>query len=93
MRETNHAQGTRHGVVGTLRTMPVGPVEEMEGGERWRVDPLGRRRRHPGRRVAVEGRRTGFDPLTVERMFLRQKNDPSPESPVHAWLGARMRGR
>ena len=87
-------RGTRHVVVGTLRMTRLGPVVKMAGGGRWQVDIQGRWRRHLGRRVRVEGVRTGFDLLAVERMIVEEEDSAVPAPPGRGWrrwLGAFLR--
>lgn len=78
-------RGTRHVVTGTLRRSTLGPVVEMDDGGCWQVDIDGRWRRHLGRRVRVEGVRTGFDLLAVERIVVEDDGGPSPAPPVRGW--------
>ena len=78
-------RGTRHVVTGTLRRSTLGPVVEMDDGGRWQVDIDGRWRRHLGRRVRIEGVRTGFDLLAVERMIVEDDGGRSPAPPVRGW--------
>jgi len=60
-------RGTRHTLTGTLRWTRFGYALEMDDGGIWRLD-VGwgwKARRNIGRRVTVEGVRSGFDLLDV----------------------------
>lgn len=64
-------RGTRHVLTGTLRLARRGFELHMDGGGIWALDvPSWRRaRRLLGQRVTVEGTRSGFDLLDVQRMW------------------------
>ena len=61
-------RGTQHRLTGLLLASPRGLVLHPDDGGEWLVAPG--RRTHPliGRRVAVEGTRTGFDELWPDRI-------------------------
>ncbi|MEG8038488.1 DUF5818 domain-containing protein [Sphingomonas sp. LR60] len=62
-------RGTRHVLTGTLRRTRFGHALDMDGGGVWQLD-VGwlAAWRLCGRRVRVEGTRSGFDLLDVRRM-------------------------
>jgi hypothetical protein len=59
---------TRHSVTGLLAWTDRGHVLHVEGGGVWTLDPDRRLHKWLGRRVIIEGERTGFDFLSVERI-------------------------
>lgn len=64
-------RGTRHTLTGTLRWTGLGYALEMDDGGVWQLD-VGwewNARRSVGRRVTVEGVRSGFDLLDVHRLY------------------------
>jgi len=61
-------RGTRHVVTGILRPGKWGYSLEMEGGGVWQLDIAGSAHRYLGQRVTVEGVRSGFDLIDVERI-------------------------
>lgn len=60
-------RGTHHILTGLLLDGAVFPVLSVDGGGQWRVDLPGKYRRLIGKRVAIEGTRSGFDLLDVTR--------------------------
>jgi len=64
--------GTEHTVTGTLRWTKLGYALETDGGGEWQLDigwtcmPCAK----VNRRVRVEGRRTGFNVLSVRKLRL-----------------------
>lgn len=65
-------RGTRHMLTGTLFLARRGFELHMDGGGVWALDvPSWRRaRRFLGQRVTVEGTRSGFDLLDINRMHI-----------------------
>jgi len=63
-------RGTRHVLTGTLRLARRGFELHMDGGGVWALDvPSWRRaRRLVGQQVTVEGTRSGFDLLDIDRL-------------------------
>ncbi|WP_230481587.1 DUF5818 domain-containing protein [Sphingomonas sp. Leaf21] len=62
-------RGTRHVLTGTLRRTRFGHVLEIDGGGVWQFDaPWSAAKRHCNQRVTVEGTRSGFDLLDVDRI-------------------------
>ncbi|WP_302050499.1 DUF5818 domain-containing protein [Sphingobium chlorophenolicum] len=63
-------RGTRHVLIGTLRRTRFGHVLEMDGGGVWQLDASwSAAKRHCNQRVTVEGTRSGFDLLDVDRIM------------------------
>ena len=63
-------RGTHHTLTGTLRWTRLGYALEMEDGGLWRLD-VGwgwKARRHVNGHVEVEGMRSGFDLIDVQRL-------------------------
>lgn len=58
--------GSRHRVTGILLDSARGLVLEVDGGGVWALDAHGSARKLLGRRVTVEGTRSGFDRLDVD---------------------------
>ena len=54
---------------GILRPGQWGYALETDGGGMWQLDLSGSARHYLGRRVTVEGRRSGFDLLDVHRIW------------------------
>lgn len=61
-------RGTRHVETGILRPGKWGYSLEVDGGGVWQLDVPQSARRYVGQRVTVEGVRSGFDLLDVERI-------------------------
>jgi len=61
-------RGARHIETGTLRPGKWGYSLEVDGGGVWQLDVTGSARRYLGQRVTVEGVRSGYDLLDVERI-------------------------
>jgi hypothetical protein len=59
-------RGTRHRVTGLLLNAARGLIVEVDGGGVWALDADSDARKLVGRRVTVEGIRSGFDRLDVE---------------------------
>jgi Protein of unknown function (DUF5818) len=64
------SRGTRHTLTGTLRWTRFGYALEMDGGGMWRLDVSWgwKARRCVDQRVTIEGVRSGFDLLDVNRV-------------------------
>ena len=60
--------GSHHAVTGTLRLSQRGFELHLDGGGTWALDAPGRARKLLGRRVSVEGVRSAFDRLDVQRI-------------------------
>ena len=58
-------RGTRHAITGILLDGRVFPILRVDGGGQWRLDLPSKYRGLIGRRVTVEGTRSGFDLLDV----------------------------
>lgn len=80
--------GTRHTVTGELRWDDRNCIHRLEvgGGAFWFVDISGRTRHLIGQRVTVEGTRSGFNVLDVDRIW---QGDGPP--PPRLSLAARLR--
>lgn len=63
-------RGARHVETGILRPGRWGYALETDGGGTWQLDAPGSARRYLGKRVTVEGTRSGFDLLDVHRICL-----------------------
>ena len=61
-------RGTRHVETGILRPGQWGYSLEMDGGGVWQLDVSHSARRYLGQRVTVEGVRSGFNLIDVERI-------------------------
>lgn len=59
-------KGTRHTVTGRLTQSARGYVLRVDGGGVWTLDPDRALHSWLGKRVTIEGERTGFDFLSVE---------------------------
>jgi hypothetical protein len=77
-------KGTRHRLTGLLLDGQHMPVLEIDGGGRWRLDCDRPHAHLLGRRVIVDGVRSDFDVLTVERIW----RDGTPEPPPRTGLAA-----
>jgi Protein of unknown function (DUF5818) len=66
-------KGTKHKETGILRRATLGYALEMDGGGRWLLDIKGSVRKLIGKRVTVEGKRTGFDLIYVDRVWFDGK--------------------
>lgn len=62
------SRGARYVETGILRPGRCGYALEMDGGGMWQLDVTRSARRYLGRRVTVEGTRSGFDLLDVHRI-------------------------
>lgn len=60
--------GTFHRETGMLLLQRGQPILQMDDGGRWRLDLPRLKQDHFGRRVTVEGTRSGFDLLDVHRV-------------------------
>lgn len=60
--------GSRHCVTGMLMQSARGLVVEVDGGGTYALDAPGSARKLLGQRVTVEGTRSGFDRLDVDRI-------------------------
>lgn len=65
-------QGSRHRLEGLLLIERNGPVLAPDGGGRWRLELDPGHGNLVGRRVLVEGVRTGFDLLRVEAIHIAE---------------------
>jgi hypothetical protein len=79
-------RGTRHRLTGLLFEGTRDPVLRVDGGGEWRLDLDRPYRALLGRRVVVDGVRSGFDLLAVERIWLQS----APEPPRRVGLWARL---
>jgi hypothetical protein len=61
-------RGTRHTLTGLLDWTERGHILRVDGGGVWTLDPDRALRKWLGKRVTIEGVRTGFDFLSVERI-------------------------
>jgi len=75
-------RGARHVETGILRPGKWGYALETDGGGMWQLDIAGSARRYLGRRVTVEGTRSGFDLLDVHRIC---PGDRLAERPSGGW--------
>lgn len=66
--------GSLHSETGLLLEQDGTLILQRDDGGRWRIDESRAVRRHLGRRVVIQGQRTGFDWLTVESI----RDAPSP---------------
>lgn len=71
-------RGTCHIVTGILRPGRWGYSLEVDGGGIWQLDVRRSARKLLGQRVTVEGIRSGFDLLDVERIWLADEVPLSP---------------
>jgi hypothetical protein len=62
------AKGTRYVETGILRPGQWGYSLEMDGGGVWQLDIAGSACRYLGQRVTVEGVRSGFNLMDVDRI-------------------------
>ena len=62
--------GTRHRITGLLLVSQRGLVVEPDSGGSWAIEGGARARRLVGRRVTVEGVRSGFDRLDIDLIAL-----------------------
>ena len=62
-------RGTRHTLTGIVRPGLWGWALEIDGGGTWQLDTLRSMRRYNGQHVTVEGVRSGFDLIDVDRIF------------------------
>jgi len=58
--------GSRHRLTGLLKQSARGFILEMDGGGVWALDVGGKANPMLGRRVTVEGVRSGFDRIDVD---------------------------
>lgn len=63
-------RGARHVETGILHPGRWGYSLQMEGGGVWQLDVTGSARRYLGKRVTVEGTRSGFDLLDIHHIRL-----------------------
>ena len=77
-------RGARHVETGILRPGKWGYALETDGGGMWQLDVAGSARRYLGRRVTVEGTRSGFDLLDVHHIC---PGDRLAERPSGGWSG------
>lgn len=68
-------RGTRHEVAGRLLLEQRWPVVELDGGGRWRLALDPGYERWLGRRVRIEGVRSGFDLLDVVTIAVEGRPD------------------
>ena len=69
---------------GILRPGRWGYSLELDGGGVWQLDVAGSARRYLGRRVTVEGTRSGFDLLDVHRMMVADELAGRPTGRLRA---------
>lgn len=82
-------RGTRHIVTGILRPGRWGYSLEVDGGGIWQLDVRRSVRKLMSQRVTVEGIRSGFDLLDVDRIWRADEEPPAP--PAIMMLLRRMR--
>lgn len=75
-------RGTRHIVTGILRPGRWGYSLEVDGSGTWQLDVRRSARKLLGERVTVEGIRSGFDLLDVERLWRADEGPPAPPAIV-----------
>jgi len=61
-------RGTRHQLTGLLLLSERGPVLAMDDGGYWALDLPPGKRRLAGQRVTIEGLRSGFNLIDVDRI-------------------------
>lgn len=82
-------RGARHLETGILRSGKWGYALEMDGGGMWQLDVAGSARRYLGKRVTVEGTRSGFDLIDVHHIRLADApREDRPASLLRRLLGA-----
>lgn len=74
-------RGARHVETGILRPGRWGYSLEMDGGGVWQLDVAGSAQRYLGKRVTVEGTRSGFDLIDVHH--IRLAGAPREARPVN----------
>lgn len=75
-------RGTQHRLTGLLRTGKVGSVLQIDGGGEWRLDCDRRYEHLLGHRVVVDGVRSDFDVLSVERIWQHGTPEPAPRTSI-----------
>ncbi len=85
-------RGTRHRLTGLLFTGKLGPVLQIDGGGGWRLDCDCCYEHLLGRRVDVDGIRSDFDLLSVERIWQHGMPEPAPRTSILTSI-LRMFGR
>lgn len=70
-------KGTRHIVTGRLDQSARGYVLRVDGGGVWTLDPDRVLHSWLGKRVTIDGQRTGFDFLSVEHIAAADSIEPS----------------
>ena len=60
--------GSRHREEGVLLRDGNSVILQLDDGGRWRLEPSAEVEQDLGRRVQVEGVRSGFDVLTIEKL-------------------------
>lgn len=79
-------RGTRHRLTGLLRPGKLGPVLQIGSGGEWRLDCDRRYEHLLGRRVVVDGVRSDFDLLSVERIWQHGTPEPAPRTSIVATI-------
>ena len=77
-------QGSRHRLTGLLLEGAHDPVLRVDDGGEWQLDLDRSDLVLLGRRVVVDGVRSGFDLLAVERIWLH--GTPEPPQRVSLWM-------
>ena len=75
-------RGSPHRLIGLLRTGKLGPVLQIDDGGQWRLDCDRRYEHLLGRRVVVDGVRSDFDLLLVERIWQHGIPEPAPRTSI-----------
>ncbi len=85
-------RGTRHRLTGLLRPGKLGPVLQIDDGGGWRLDCDRPYTHLMGRRVDVDGVRSDFDLLSVERIWQHGTSEPALRTSILTTI-LRMLGR
>lgn len=85
-------RGSRQRLTGLLRPGKLGPVLQIDGGGGWRLDCDRPYTHLMGRRVIVDGIRSDFDLLSVERIWQHGMPEPAPRTSILTSI-LRMFGR
>ena len=85
-------RGTRHRLTGLLRPGKLGPVLQIDDGGEWQLDCDRHYAHLLGSRVVVDGVRSDFDLLSVERIWQHGTPEPAPRTSILTTI-LRMFGR
>ena len=83
-------RGTRHRLTGILVAARFAPVLEIDGGGTWQLDFDQRYEHLLGRRVVVDGVRSDFDRVAVERIWPYGTPEPAPRAGIVARIARRL---